>query len=68
MEKVTAKEFTRSFGTCRTKAHQGGIIITHHGRDDMVLISAEEYQRLLRLDNSAENENPIQSQEIYNAK
>lgn len=50
MEKITAKEFTRSFGVFRTKAHQSGVIITHHGHDDLALISADEFKRLKELD------------------
>ena len=29
------------------------VIVTNHGRDDVVLLSAEEYQRLRRLDRQA---------------
>ena len=50
MEKVTSKELQRKFGQVRTKAHQGGVMITHHGNDDMALVSAAEYQRLKALD------------------
>ena len=50
MEKVTSKELQRKFGQVRTKAHQGGVMITHHGNDDMALVSAAEYNRLRALD------------------
>ena len=36
----------RKFGQIRSKAHRAGVIITHHGNDDLVLLSAEAYGRL----------------------
>lgn len=53
MNKVTSGEFQREFGRYRTEAHKGPVIITNHGRDDLALISAEEYQRLRQLDQQA---------------
>lgn len=53
MTKVTSGEFQREFGRYRTEAHKGAIIITNHGRDDLALISAEEYKRLRELDQQA---------------
>jgi len=53
MNKVTSGEFQKEFGRYRTKAHKGPVIITNHGRDDLALISADEYQRLRQLDQQA---------------
>ncbi len=46
MARVPASEFQREFGRLRGVAHREAVIVTSHGRDDVVLISAEEYQRL----------------------
>lgn len=48
MTKVSSGEFTREFGRYRAMAHREPIIITNHGRDDVVLIAAEDYARLAR--------------------
>ena len=50
MEKVTSKELQRKFGQIRAKAHQGGVMITHHGNDDLAIVSAAEYARLKAID------------------
>jgi len=50
MEKVTSKELQRKFGEVRTKALQAGVMVTHHGREDLALVPAAEYQRLKALD------------------
>jgi prevent-host-death family protein len=50
MTRVSASEFQREFGRLRVAAHRDAVVVTNHGRDDVVLISAEEYQRLKRLD------------------
>ncbi len=53
MTKVSSAEFQKEFGRYRTAAHKGAVIITNHGRDDLALISADEYQRLRALDQQA---------------
>lgn len=53
MNKITSGEFQKEFGRYRMEAHKGAIIITNHGRDDLALISAEEYSRLRQLDQQA---------------
>ena len=53
MNRVTSGEFQKEFGRYRTEAHKKAVIITNHGRDDLALISAEEYERLRRLDQQA---------------
>lgn len=50
MEKVTSKELQRKFGQVRTQAHRRGVMITHHGNDDLALVSAAEFARLQALD------------------
>ena len=50
MEKVTIRELQRKFGQVRKQAKLGTVMITHHGHDDLALISAEEYKRLIALD------------------
>ena len=46
MEKVTAGELQRHFGRLRSLAHRKPVMVTSYGRDDVVLLSAEEYARL----------------------
>ena len=48
MAKVTSGEFTREFGRYRVMAHREPVVITNHGRDDVVLIGADDYARLRR--------------------
>lgn len=53
MTKVTSGEFTREFGRYRVLAHREAVVVTNHGRDDVVLIGAEDYARLRRYDQKA---------------
>lgn len=53
MTKITSGEFQKEFGRFRMEAHKGAVIITNHGRDDLALISADEYKRLRELDRKA---------------
>lgn len=53
MTKVTAGEFQREFGRFRTLAQRDPVVITNHGRDDVVLIGAEDYARLRRFEQKA---------------
>jgi len=53
MARVPAGEFQREFGGLRGVAHREAVIVTSHGRDDVVLLSAEEYQRLRNLNRRA---------------
>jgi prevent-host-death family protein len=53
MTKVTAGEFQREFGRYRTLAHREAVVITNHGRDDVVLLGAEDYARLRRYEQKA---------------
>jgi prevent-host-death family protein len=51
--KVTSGEFTREFGRYRALAHREPVIVTHHGRDDVVLMAADDYVRLRRYEQRA---------------
>jgi prevent-host-death family protein len=53
MARVPASEFQREFGRLRGVAHREAVIVTSHGRDDVVLLSAQEYQRLRNLERRA---------------
>lgn len=53
MTKVTSGEFTREFGRYRALAQREAVIITNHGRDDVVLLAAEDYARLRRYEQKA---------------
>ncbi len=48
--KVTASEFQQAFGMLSDKARHEPIVITKHGRDSLVVMSAEEWARLERRD------------------
>ncbi|NQV54530.1 MAG: type II toxin-antitoxin system prevent-host-death family antitoxin [Rhodospirillales bacterium] len=50
MTKVTSAEFQKKFGLYRDAAMRGPVIISNHGRDSLVLLSAHEFDRLKRRD------------------
>jgi prevent-host-death family protein len=64
MARVPASEFQRQFGRLRGVAHREAVIVTSHGRDDVVLLSAEEYQRLRSLDRRAMPVSALTDQEL----
>jgi prevent-host-death family protein len=53
MAKVTSGDFQREFGRYRALAQREAVVITNHGRDDVVLLAAEDYSRLRRFEQSA---------------
>jgi len=53
MTKVTSAEFQREFGRYRALAQREAVVITNHGRDDVVLLGAEDYARLRRYEQKA---------------
>lgn len=53
MEKVTASEFQQKIGAYTSKALAGPVSITRHGRNELVLLSYAEYERLVRRDRQA---------------
>ncbi len=48
--RVSATEFQAAVGALSDKARREPVIITKHGRDSLVVMSAEEWQRLKRRD------------------
>ncbi len=50
MVTVTAAELQKQFGRYRETAIKEPVSITHHGRESLVMLSAEEYKRLKALD------------------
>jgi prevent-host-death family protein len=50
MVTVTAAELQRQFGRYRDLALKEPVSITHHGRESLVVLSADEYRRLKSLD------------------
>ena len=53
MNRVTSDEFQKGFASYKAKAHREAVVITSQDRDDVVLISADEYKRLCQLDQKA---------------
>ena len=53
MTKVSSGDFQREFGRYRAIAQREPVIITNHGREDVVLLSAEDYARLRRYEQRA---------------
>jgi prevent-host-death family protein len=53
MTKVTSGEFQREFGRYRALAQREAVLITNHGRDDVVLLGADDYARLRRYEQKA---------------
>lgn len=50
MMTITAATFQREFGRIREVAQREAVSITNHGRESLVLLSADEYRRLKSLD------------------
>lgn len=44
--KISAAEFQNNFGRYTDAAKQAPIVVTRYGRDELVVLSAAEYQRL----------------------
>ncbi len=51
--RVTTAEFIKSYGALADKAMASPVTITKNGRDRLVLISVEEYERLRQRDRRA---------------
>ena len=47
---VTSSEFQQAFGALSDKARHEPVVITKHGRDSLVVMAAEEWERLKRRD------------------
>jgi len=50
MTRVTASEFQNAFGLLSDKARHEPVVITKHGRDSLVVMPVEEWERLKRRD------------------
>ncbi len=50
MVTITAAELQNHFGKWRERAQREPVSITHHGRETLVVLAAEEYKRLKSLD------------------
>ncbi|HLZ84702.1 MAG TPA: type II toxin-antitoxin system prevent-host-death family antitoxin [Caulobacteraceae bacterium] len=48
--RVTASEFQQAFGMLSDKARRQPVVITKHGRDSLVVMPVEEWERLKRRD------------------
>jgi prevent-host-death family protein len=48
--RVTASEFQQAFGALSDKARREPVVITKHGRDSLVVMASEEWERLKRRD------------------
>jgi prevent-host-death family protein len=48
--KVTSSEFQQAFGALSYKARHEPVVITKHGRPSLVVMAAEEWERLKRRD------------------
>ena len=50
MDTVTASELQKNFGKYQAQAQRQPVKVTSHGRDSVVLISSEDYERYKSLD------------------
>ena len=50
MVTITAAELQNNFGRYRDMAQREPIMVTHHGRESIVVLSAEEFKRLKAID------------------
>ncbi len=53
MRRVASREFQRNFGRFQDEALKSPLSITRNGRDCLVVLSFEEYERLKRRDRRA---------------
>ncbi len=53
MKFVTSRDFQRKVGEYQDMALRRTVTVTKHGRDHVVILAAEEYQRLKGLDRRA---------------
>ena len=48
--RVTASEFQKEYGRYASLAKRRAVTVTNHGRDELVVLDAQEYERLRKLD------------------
>ena len=53
MTTVSSRELKENYGTYRITAHKEPVFITNYGKDDLVLLSVDEYRRLQELERRA---------------
>ena len=53
MQRITSREFQRNFGRFQDEALRAPLWITRNGRDRLVILSVDEYERLKRRDRQA---------------
>ena len=53
MQRVTSREFQWNFGRFQDEALKSPLSITRNGRERLVILSADEYERLRRRDRQA---------------
>lgn len=49
-KRITSSEFQKQYGRYASLAKRQAVTITNHGRAELVILDAEEYERLRRLD------------------
>lgn len=62
---VPSGEFQKAFGRYREAALREPVTITNHGRDSLVLLSADEYRRLKRRDRVALRVEDLSEEDIH---
>ena len=50
MVTITAAQLHKTFARYRDAARKAPVVVTHHGRESLVILSADEYRRLKSLD------------------
>lgn len=48
--RVSASDFQKEYGRYASLAKRQAVTVTNHGRDELVVLDAAEYERLRRLD------------------
>jgi prevent-host-death family protein len=61
---VTSAEFQKNFGRYREAAIREAVTITNHGRDSLVLLSADEYRRLKKRDREVLNVAELSDEDV----
>lgn len=64
MQRITSREFQRNFGRCQDDALREPLAITRNGRDRLVILSVDEYERLKRRDRQALAVEDLSDEEI----
>lgn len=67
MVTITAAELQKQFGKFRDMARREPVSVTHHGRDDLVVMSKEEYNRLKSMEDEMDKARHEAMKEIFDA-